>query len=396
MAVGENRGTGETSDKAPAARLVGALREALASAGEVDRYDVLATLFRELANDDDIRGNGRAGLDDELAALSQKIRLLTEEKAALRDGHARLKADLERSVTQLEAEQTRAHQLDQGHQGQKVRLEKLQIEYSSLEARLVAKNEEVHAIQREHDEVLLRAQRAELERDDSSKLDRAHTGTQEATKEIKRLQAELESIRSDKDAEIARLTDQLGDARSQDTQSSGVDVGTLWNRLAAASPPLVDATVVPTQQTLERAADCMAALVQAVDHIEKLIRPILTRCTKYNPPTKVPWEVFARGDHTRDIIMRTLMPVGGKPFGVAKIRLRTLFEWTDKLILADDITIATIESELHTFLFGPAGAGSDRDKTIKTFIKESGDSAFHQHMQELRARKLAELFGRGT
>lgn len=374
------------------AELLGPVRAALASADVADRYRLLVSLLSGLA-DDGAEGRSR-GPTEQIDALSRRVQALTEEKASLQDQRAAVKADLDHRTAQLEAEQTRAHELQSINKEQQARLASLQKQVADLEAQVVARNAELHKAHAEHDKLLLKAQRAELEKDDRSKLDRMETSKREVAKDLGALRTEMEQLRADKDAQIAQLNEELAAARSEGVSTAEIPFEDLWARLASVKPALVEGHVKPTEQGAQRLVDALVELVRFVDDFDKLIRPFLSKYTKHHQPVKVPWEVYAKRDDTLKTIQQTLAPVGGKPIGVVKIRLRGLYAWTEAAMIACDAAIENVAAELQEFLLGARGSGADPSRTIKDFVRDDGHELFLQHIREFRGQKLEEAFGR--
>ena len=244
--------------------------------------------------------------------------------------------------------------------------------------------------------MLLKLQRAEVAGGDESGIVRLEKSNRDLMCELEDLGKEKEQLRGDKDSEIARLTDELAGCRSAKADSAGIPFSDLWERLAREKPPLVAGGALPTKQTAERMVATFIELVRFVDDFDKLIRPFLAKYTKHNPTVKVPWNVYAKRDDARRTIEQVLAPVGGKPVGVVKNRVRGLYRWTEGAMIACDASIESIASELHTFLMGPVGAGSEPNRTIKEFLRGDGHELFLQHIRELRGLKLADAFGRGS
>ena len=389
---GEQQVRGKSPEAGTRSDLLRPVLAALAGAGENERYRLLADLLRELA---DAGPAGRPGdSDEQLGTISRKVQALGEEKASLQDKCATLKADLDHRAAQLEAEQTRGHELQMLNEEQRGRLDSLQKQVRDFEAQLTAKSAELHKAHVEHDRELLEAQRAATGAGDRSKLDRLQESKRELGKEVEDLRSQMEQLRSDKDEQIARLNDELEAARSSAGDAKGVSFEALWARLAAAKPPLVDGKTQPTEQCAQRLVDAFVELVRFVDDFDKLIRPFLSKYTKHHQPVKVPWDVYAKRDDTLKTVQQTLAVVGGKPIGVVKIRLRGLYAWTEAAMIACDAAIESLASEMHPFLMGPHGAGSDPNRTIRDFLRDDGHELFLQHIRELRGTTLAEAFGR--
>lgn len=390
---GESRRRNEQSQQADGGSdLLRSVRGALASADDGERYQLLAALFSDLAAG---HPDGRSHEPTEqVEALSKRLNSLTEEKASLRDECATTKADLDHRNTQLEAEQKRGAEFQTVIEEQRSRLDSLKKQVSDLEAHVVGKNAEIHKAQAEQDQLVLQAQRAELERDDHAKVDRLEESKRHASREAEALRSEIEQLRADKDAKIASLEEELAAARAGGAEEAEIPFDILWARLASAKPALVERHVEPTAQAAERLIDSFIELVRFVDDFDKLIRPFLSKYTKHHQPVKVPWEVYANREDSLKTIQQTLAPVGGKPVGVVKIRLRGLYAWTEAAMIACDAAIESVAAELQEFLHGAQGIGSDPNRTIKDFVRDDGHELFLQHLRELRGMRLADAFGR--
>ncbi|MGB2985193.1 MAG: hypothetical protein WBE26_04865, partial [Phycisphaerae bacterium] len=346
MGTEQQRVHGDSSDASAASGLLRPLRTALADAGESERYRLLAALLSELA---DQSANGRPrGSAEEIEARSREIHTLRERIGLLEDTCKTNKADFDRQGKQLEAEQTRGHELELINQEQRARLERLQKDQRDLEAQLVARNEELHKAHVENEQLLLKVQREELGRNDHSGVERLEAAKHELGKEVKALRTEMEQLRADKDAEIARLNDELANHRAPKADATDIPFTALWGRLASSKPPLADGRVQPNEQCAQRMVDGFIELVRFVDDFDRFIHPFLSKYTKKYPPIKVPWEVYAKRDTTRKTVEQTLVVVGGKPIGVVKVRLRGLYAWTHAAMLGCDAAIESVGSELHS------------------------------------------------
>lgn len=396
MAGEQQRAHAVSADSLAKSPLSEALRAALADADEAGRYRMLSSLLAELADSSQASGNGRRRPSaEEVESLSKRIQELTEEKATLLDRHATTRVDLDRRKAQLEAEQTRAQELEQLMEQQRARLDSLQKEFKTLETRLTAKDAEVHKAHQEIDRLTLQLQRAELAGGDQSKLERSEERSRAVAKELEALRAELQQLRADKDAQITKLHEQLAASGAAKPAAAEVTIEEMWEQLASAKADLVEGHVPPNRQAAERLVGSFVELARFADDFDRSIRPFLSKYTRHHPPIKVPWEVFAKRDDVKITLQQALAPMGGKPVGLVKNRLRGVYKWAEAAMIANDATVECIASELRSFVMGPAGAGSDPNCTIKTFLKGDGDELFLQHMRELRALKLAEAFGRG-
>ena len=385
--------SGSQAATSPAATLLAAL----AQVGEPDRYRLLADVLAELAEQAWAGAGAQAGgTAAEIEALSKKLQSISEEKATLLDKLATAKADLDHGAAKLEAEQTRGHELQLVMDEQRDRLESARKRIEEIEAQLDARNAEVHKCQMENENLLLQVQRAEGQIQDHSKVDRLEESRRDLASENEALRGQLEQLRADKDAEIARLNEEVATARDGASQDAGITFGPIWERLASADPPLVEGHVPPNAQAAARLVDSYIELVRFVDDFDQLIRPFLTKYTRDHPPVKVPWDVYARRDGARQTVQQIITPVGGKPAGILRVKLRGLYKWIEAAMIGCDVAIESIESELQTFAMHdePYGAGTDPNRKIKEFLRESGPGLFLQRIRQVRGEKIESVFGR--
>jgi len=373
------------------------LRAALREVTEPERYRLLASLLSDLA-DQSGSGSNRQGLasKDDLDALSRKAQALDEQRAGLEDALKTTRADLARADKQLEAEQTRAKELQGIIDDQRGRLESMPGQLADLEAELVAKNAELHKAQVKNDELTLRVQRAELVTQDQSKADALEQDKGRLSVEAEELKAQLEQLRLDKDGEIARVQEELRKSRADASQGGEALLADLWERLASADPPLTEGHVPPNVQAAERLVDAFLELMRFVDGIDKGMRPFLGRFTHDHPSVKVPWDAFARGDDLYAIARRTVAPKGGKPVGILKMRLRLLYSWIHAAMLGCDSAVESVASELHSHLREPETGEWDFFKsTIREYDRADGPEKLQERIRKVCSEKLAEAFGRG-
>ena len=397
MDAEDQRAGGNASGDLAAPPSIEPLLATLAGADEPERYRWLANLLAGLAKQSHGEGKARAGVPaEEIESLSKKVKALSEEKANVVDKLATTKADLDHHSRQLEAEQTRAHELQLIAEEQRGRLEAAQKKVQEIETKLEARNTEIHKAHLEIDDLTLKLQRSEGKGQDQSRLNKLEDDKRGLANEVQSLRAELEQLRVDKGAEIARLNEQMAAAGSGTPDESAVDFPALWKHLASTKPPLVDGHVSPTVQAAERLMDTFIELVQFVDDFDQLIRPFLTQYVRDHPPVRVPWDVYAKRDGARDTIMQIIAPVGGKPPGILRVKLRGLYKWIEAAMIGCDAAIESVASELESFTRRQEafGMGSDPNRKIREFIRESGPDLFLQHIRELRGSKIAEVFGR--
>jgi len=366
----------------------------LAKTDEPERYRLIAALLGELA--EQVRsgtdGYGPANADKSLA---KKLQLLGEQKATLNDTLAATSAELAHRETQLKAEQTRAEELQRIVDDQRARLETSQREQADIEAQTVAKNAELHRIRVDHEALALKLQRAERDASGQDRIDSLERDLRERTAEIAELRERMDRLRTDKDAKLERLADQLRQSESGAAQGADELLAAIWQRFASAKPSLAEGHIQPAPQAAERLADAFIELVRFADDFDKAMRVFLGEYTKHHPSVKVPWDVYAKRDDVYQSVRKTIAPQGGKPVGLLKMRLRFLYSWSQAAMIGCDSAVESLASELQAHLMGPAGAGSDPNRKIKEYVRDDGHYLFLQHIRELRSQKLAESYGRG-
>ena len=152
--------------------------------------------------------------------------------------------------------------------------------------------------------------------------------------------------------------------------------------------------MAPVQQAAERLIDTYIEIVQFVDEFDQLIRPFLTQYVRDNPQIRAPWDAYARRDGARDTVKQIIVPVGGKPAGVLRVKLGALYKWINAAMLGCDAAMESIASELETFMRRkePFGMGEDPNRKLKDFIRENGPDFFLQHFKEMRGSLIAKAY----
>lgn len=377
------------------ASLLSSMHASLQNLDEVERYRVLSALLGTLADEKESNEGARQVSAEQVEALKERVQKLDHERASAVDELKIVQADLERAQKRLEDESAHGAKLKETHETQRARLEALQQENESLKAEVIGKNNTIHRLETENENITLRAQRAEHASTDRTAQERLEHEKNELIRELETVRAQVETLRSDKDKEIARLED---DVRAADKSAAGSGdefLKTLWEPLAHTKPALVEGHVPPTAQSAERLVGAFIELALFVNRFDQGMHPFLTRYTRDHTSVKVPWDAYAKGDDLLKVTMRTIAPVGGRPVGVLKMRLRLLHQWTDAAMIGCDSAIESIASELETFIRGESGIANQPNRTLKEFLRDDGHELFMQHMREIRSKKLGDAFGRG-
>ncbi len=373
------------------------LGEALANAGEAERYRILAAFFGDFAERCREGANRPGGPADQLASLGKKLADLEKRKADLEDQLRTAQADLAHRSKQLEAETARGRELEAVCNSQRTRLKDIEAQTSKLEAELVNRNQDLHRAESEKESLLLKLQRAELASDDTRRLEALENTKRQFAAQVDEAKAEMEQLRKEKNADIERLTADLTRMQVRSAHSAEALLDSLWQRLAAAKPPLVtDAAAAPTVQAAERLVDTLIEMTGFVHKLDQDMRPNLDGFTLHDAELKRLWKIYKEQCDVLQTIRQTIAPVQGKHVGALKMQLKVCRNWVFAALVSCDSTIEWIADELRTHLLGEFGAGSNPKCTLKDYVKMSGPEAFLEHMRKLRSRKLAEVYGRGA
>lgn len=385
----------ETGVNENTSALMGSLNAALMGVDETQRYRLLADLLAGLADRSaSSDGTGRVPAE-QVKALKEKIAALDFERARAVDELKTARDDLDLSRKQLDDERTRSEQRKQDLDKERARSDAMRKELEDVRAEIVAKNNALHRSEVTIEELTLKSQRAEQAGQDRSRVDELECQKNELIRELESVRAQNEALRADKNQELAQLDERLRESKASASAGGDALLAKLWEPLAAAKPPVADGHVPPTQQSAERLIASFVELAHFLDRFDRAMRPFLTRYTKHFPSVRVPWEAYAKGDDLLKVVHRTIAPVGGRPVGVLKGRLRYLFEWTHAAMFGCDSAIESIAFELETFIRGENGFGGDPNRKLKDFVRDDGHELFMQHMREIRGTKLADAFGRG-
>lgn len=384
------------SESRDVTQLFGPLSSALLEVDEAERLRLIASFLTGLADQSHAAANGGQRIGSEqLDTLVRQVQTLSKENAAGEDKLRTTEADLALAGKQLEAERTRAGELQEAIDDQRTRLKSAEREVEQVEAQVVALNASLHKAEVRSEELELRAQRAELASGDSSRVEGLEDSKRDLAAQTEELRAQVEQLRAEKDAEIERIKEEVARAKSTATEGSDVLLVELWQRMASAKPPLAEGHIQPNKQAAQRLVDALIELVRFVDDFDKSMRVFLNRYCQHHPSVKAPWEAYAKGDDLYEFARRTVAAKGGRPVRPLEMRLRFLYNWTYAGMVGCDAAFASISTQLQSHLLGPTGAGSDPKCTISDYLRNSGAELFMEHMNELRSLKIAEAFGRG-
>ncbi len=372
------------------------LLEALAKAKASDRHRLLGSWVVELAQHSQ-DGTGRGGASaDQLEELTKKVQRLDREKADLEDALKTTQADLARREKQFEAEQTRAEELQQILNEQRERMETVQKEHADLDEQVVARNAEIHRLESERDELLLKVQRAELAAGDDTRTDAAEAAKRELGAEIESLRAELDQLREEKNAEIDKLSDEKNQLAARAAKGADALLLTVWDRLASAKPPLSQGGIQPETQAADLLVDTFIELGHFAAKLDDDMRLFLGKYSKHHPAVNRPWQVYASRDDFLAMIEQTIQPSGTGQIGAFRMKLKAFGRFMFAAMVSCDTVIESIASELQAQLMGDQFAGADPNCRIRDYLKHDGHELFMEHMLKLRADRMAKVFGSST
>lgn len=392
MSLDEHTTDLESSAGCSAKELLEAMRSMLGAAEQPERCRVLGTLVSEL-----LAQNGSDGpRPAESAGLGRKLQELEKRKADLEDMLQTCQADLTASEQRLDIEKTRGEQLKTVSANQRARLESIEADLARMEAELLNKNNELHQLANENEALQIKLQRAQVASSDTSRTDILEQGKHELAVQVQTLTAELEQLRKEKNEQIEQLTSQLRQAAGQSAQSADAMLTSLWQRLVAASPPLVtEGHLQPTPQAAERLVDSFIALAGFIYKFDQDMRVILDGSTRNHQEMTRLWKAYREQCDLYQMIRETVAPIKGKNVGALNMQLRVCRDWAFAEMVSSDSAIAWVGEELTTHLLGPAGAGSNPKCTVKEYVKADGPGLFLEHIRKLRGEKLAEVYGHG-
>lgn len=374
------------------------LRSVLAQTPKWDRYRLLASLLGEFADGDAAAENGRAADAEQVEQLSKKLQRLREEKAALDDTLAAMRADLALKEKQAELATAHAAELQKIVDDQRQRLERASKEVDRLEAEIATKNTETHRLEVERDKLTLQLQRAQAGAGQMNRVNELEEKIHALTQENRALSEEKEQLRVEKNAEIRKLSDEIAAVRASGggaaTAKSGESVlNDLWERLIKAQ--LARGPVQVNVQSAERLFDAFIELVKFADDFDKSVRPFVTKWVRPNPTVRRPWDVYIRSPDMLTMVKGVIAVPSGQPAGVLKVRLRTLKTWIMSGMIASDVALESVSDLLGELIRGPLGMGSDPNIRLRDFQRQGAPEQFQQLISELLSKKLADAFGAG-
>lgn len=363
------------------------VRGALAGASEAQRYQLLAALLTDLAG----AAATPAENSEHAKGLSQKVQQLEKTLADQRDAHRSMQADLEVREKQQRAAEVRAEASERKVAEVREQLETCERERKKLETSLVDANSKLHQAENEREKLTLTAQRAELASQDRSESLRLQESKAQLAAELEEFRRGMDQLRAEKNAEIEQLQGQLKVAGGAGSQAAMQTLAALWDRLAAARPPLAHGGSQPTPQAGERLIEAFIELAAFAQRFDQNMRDFLNRYTRGEPALLRKWQAYA-GEELYPIIQQVVDPKGGKPVGILKIKLNTCQKWSLAAMLANDAAIESICSELRGHLRG-TGAGPDPKLTVRSYLQGDGPEAFQSQLIGLRRENLSKAFG---
>ncbi len=372
------------------------VRAALAKTGEPERYRLLAVLLNQLADQMARGGNGREEAAEQIKLLGRKAQDLQRDNADLQDQLRMARADLDRREKQLEDEVARGRELTSANEEQRRRREEIQKEFDEIQAQLVARNHDVHRLESERDDLQLRLQRVELKAGDRSQIDTLEEGKRGLNAQVAELQAEIERLRTERDAELESLRARLREQRAGVSMEADALLMRLWDRLAQAKPvSLAQGGIQPTEPAAENLVDSFIELAQFIHKYDQDMRVFLNRYTRHHQAISRQWQVYAAREDFNQAVQQTIAPQNPKQVGVLRLKLKAFHKFCFSAMVASDAVIESIASELQGHLMGEHGTGADANAKIRDYVRNDCHELFMDHIKRLRSEKMAEVFIRG-
>lgn len=371
------------------------LRHALSEADEASRYRAVAALLLDLADGNHVGMVAERDAVEQREALHKRLQSCEESRASLQDSYSAVQAELRHRETRLDAERTRAEELQKVVVEQRSRLEGTRRELEDAQTRLTSRERELHALRSDHERLELTVQRLEARPSQPGAGESAERELRQLRERVGEVEEELRQHHEEKNAQLETLRAELESARAAASQGADALLAELWTRLAQCKPSLVEGHVPPTPQAVERQFDAFVTLVQFSHELEEGMRVFLGRYTQTHASVKVPWEVYAKSDSVLKKVQATVAVERGRFVGPLRMRLRLLHAWITAAMLGSDAAVESIASELHAHLLGGDSGGAwDPNKKIRDYLRNDGPELFQQRLRGVRGEKLAETYGR--
>jgi prefoldin subunit 5 len=370
----------------------------LRGASEPERYGLLCALLSELATAESTGANGRGGAsDDQLEArareLGQKLKLEREKSAGLQNDYDLAVADLQQARAQLEVAQRRITELDTRDDEGRAEIKSVAQERDQANQELTKKNAAVYELENQIEALQGQVRKLEFAGSDQSRVESLEDERKKLTGRIDEVRAEMDRLRTDKDAEIEELSRRLRQSDTAGERGGDKLLEGLWDRLARSRPPLAQGSEAPNTKAAERLTDALIECFGFTHRLDQDMRVVLERLTKHNADVKQPWRVYADRDDFHQILTQTLNPEGGRPVSILGAKLKAFHKFVLAGMLSNDAAIESIAGELRSELLGEEhGAGKDPKLTVKDYVKAGGHEYFMERIRKLRSAKLAEVF----
>lgn len=372
---------------------VTALRDQMKSLRESERYRLLASLLSSLAEAGGRDDDGRRAEEAQAAALRKRIEELGERTARLEDELKEAQDGLGRKSRQLEVEIEQNQDFQRRLKEMRTQQEAWQREKLEIENALVARNTQMHQLEREIDQLRVKAQRAEHAANDTRRVEDLEKSRRELILAVEEKTREVERVRMEKDAELERLKEKMQAVRGQTEVRADELLAALWSRLTRVKPPVVEGTSKPSVQTAERVFDAFIELTRFAHLCDEQTRSFLDRYTRGDETLRTAWQGFSTFGVMADQVKMTAGAANGPPVGLLKVRLGQLRMWMFGALLASDAAIECIQDELVRQIL--EALKGDRGLKLDDFRKNGGPERLQNAVIELRRRKLKETQERG-
>ncbi|MGE3180206.1 MAG: hypothetical protein AB7N71_01135 [Phycisphaerae bacterium] len=369
--------------------IAAALAGTLAALSPADRWTTLARLADQLAA-------GAAAPQkesDQEAALRTRLREAEERLATQHDELASLRSDLSHAQKELAISKDRVAELDELRKRNAEKLVQAGETLRAREATIVAHEDALEKLQFTIDDLRTAAPAAA-----NSDLEPV---VEKLRSEHSALQREYGDFKNHHEEIVARMREELNDARSNPTAktAAGAVTSTDFSEVLKHFKDSPLGIVLPGEEadagTVLSALIVLEMLVETTESVDHSMRAIMEHYAPNDESLKSPWQTYGR-QTIREGVRATFGARGAHP-KLLKLRLRKLNEWLNALIFGSDMCYSPEElsRSLRLHLTGPGRNWNDRTR-IREYVDVDGPLHFAEEMRRLRAKKILLVMTEGA
>lgn len=371
--------------------LLGSLRSTLKSAPEAQRIRLIAGLLNDWAQE--LAGSREAG--DQVRSLSKKAQDLEATRADLQDALDATRAELSESKKLLEIEQGKTARLQQTLEKNDARLSALQQEVTTLETKVTQHASDLHQAQREREQFEVKSQRLELASTDRTQFEQLQAENRRLAAELQRVTTENESYRQERQSLSDRLVEREQVGQADVSRGADAMLHKLWETLMTCKPPLVRSGTHMSTEGAEQLVRAFAEMASFTQRHEQSLRALLDKYIRHNSALSRPWRAYVEKSEKEDVAetMRQILdPTTGKTADFLRMKLKMTEKWAMAASLSLDAALAHIPTELSAHLMEERYAGTNRNFTVRDYIKDNGPDHFRERLLALQAENLEKAF----